>query len=292
MSNWIPSADNAYSLGQVSPSLRQWKNLYLASGGGIYIANDCILSRYSGAQLQIAGTGTPAIWFGSGGDTSIYRYSAGVLFCPALTPNTDNSYDLGMVSPLSFQWRNLYLASGGSVYINGAKILNQALLTTSSPTFLNLTLTGAITMTENVDASFLNLTNSNATTGYSMLNLNESTSGDWGTITMTTSRVGLYITEAGTKNPIEVHVGSNTIFKVDVNGKITTLNNVSATGTITASSGIISDYLSGAYGAAWGSLPTFPTGTNGMSIVLWNTDTSTGRTYTYANGGWHYTAMT
>jgi len=62
--------------------------------------------------------------------------------------------------------------------------------------------------------------------------------------------------------------------------------NLIATGTVTGSLGVISDYLSGAYGATWGSLPSMPTGTNGMMIVLYNTSTSTARIYVYANGAW------
>jgi hypothetical protein len=62
--------------------------------------------------------------------------------------------------------------------------------------------------------------------------------------------------------------------------------NLNIAGTLTEK------YMSGAYGVAWGSLPSMPTGTNGMYIVLWNTDTGSGRMYVYANGAWNYANLT
>ena len=70
-------------------------------------------------------------------------------------------------------------------------------------------------------------------------------------------------------------------------GSSPTFVNVTLTGYLNSA-----NYLTGAYGAAWGSLPSFPFTTNGGFMILWNTDTSTGRIYAYASGGWHYSALT
>jgi hypothetical protein len=52
------------------------------------------------------------------------------------------------------------------------------------------------------------------------------------------------------------------------------------------------NYLSGAYGATWGSLPSFPTAVNGNYYVLYDTTTATSRIYCHSNGGWHWSALT
>jgi hypothetical protein len=67
-----------------------------------------------------------------------------------------------------------------------------------------------------------------------------------------------------------------------------TSGNLVVAGAVTATEGVITDYLSGAYGATWGSLPSFPTPTNGMMVLLYNTDTSESRIYVYSNGAWDF----
>jgi hypothetical protein len=72
-----------------------------------------------------------------------------------------------------------------------------------------------------------------------------------------------------------------------------TLLNVDASGDLVVSGYCASaNYLSGAYGATWGSLPSFPTAVNGNYYVLYDTTTATSRIYCYSNNGWHWSALT
>jgi hypothetical protein len=61
--------------------------------------------------------------------------------------------------------------------------------------------------------------------------------------------------------------------------------------TVTATAGLITDYLTGNY-AGWTSLPSFPTPTNGMIVLLWDTSVPAGRIYCYVGSGWHYATLT
>jgi hypothetical protein len=74
---------------------------------------------------------------------------------------------------------------------------------------------------------------------------------------------------------------------------INDVGNVYSYGTIQAVNGVISDYISGAYGATWTIVPTFPTATNGMIVVVYNTSTGAtplARIYCYVGSAWHYDA--
>jgi hypothetical protein len=86
----------------------------------------------------------------------------------------------------------------------------------------------------------------------------------------------------------------DSVGNLNVAGNIIVSGNSTVTGNIMSTNGaIVSKTFLGHYGVAWGSLPTFPTGIEGMYIVVWNTDASPeGRLYIYIDASWHYSVLT
>ena len=80
----------------------------------------------------------------------------------------------------------------------------------------------------------------------------------------------------------------NTFWQKSSGSLIVAGNISSAYGYCKGVAGIVTDYLTGAYGVTWGSLPEFPTGVNGMHIMLYNTDLAESRIYIYSNGAWTF----
>ena len=162
---------------------------------------------------------------------------------------------------------------GGSVngYVLATEFgyLNQAVLTSSSPSFAGLTVTGVASPSIVI-------------------------------ADVTSTRLpALYFIRGSTNYGSTIY----TDYKIQDNGGVlrfysdassTELNvmSIDGAGNLNIAGTLTEKYMSGAYGVAWGSLPSMPTGTNGMYIVLWNTDTGSGRMYVYANGAWNYANLT
>ena len=183
------------------------------------------------------------------------------------------------------------LLSLNSVNYGETSFANQNLNTGSSPDFSGLSVSTGTVVGFRIDASF--------GAGYWMgflgspYALNINVPNDAGT------KRFVAISTTSDDSPTGIITNGINFYPLDCkittsSGLLTVSGNLISSGTVTGSSGIVSDYLSGDYGLTWGSLPTFPTGANGMYVVLWNTNAGvlSGRIYVYANGVWHYSALT
>jgi hypothetical protein len=150
-------------------------------------------------------------------------------------------------------------------------------LSSSSPTFAGLTVNGDL----HVNVGNVHGITVNCTSGNSPY-LRLCTSSSYHNYAIATIYNGDFL---------EFLVGASGTAPLTSIASLDPSGNLIVSGTVTGSLGVVSDYLSGAYGVTWGSLPSFPTATNGMYIILWNTNTSTGRIYCYAGGAWHYSAL-
>jgi hypothetical protein len=138
--------------------------------------------------------------------------------------------------------------------------LNQAVLTTSSPTFAGLTVTSA-------GGTLITL----KTTGTNEINFNLIRTGG------TASNWDIYLPSGSTD--LRFYYGGDRM-TLDASG------NLAVAGTLTEK------YMSGDYGVAWASI-SLPSGTNGMQLVAYNSNAGilASRLYVYTNGAWHYIAI-
>ena len=141
----------------------------------------------------------------------------------------------------------------GNYYIGSTLVVNQALTSGSSPSFNGLTIGSTISISSSFPILYFNRAGVH---GWSIFEYSDSS---------------MYF---------QYNAATNALI-LDSSGDLTLSGYMAS-----------ANYLSGAYGALWGSLPSFPSAVNGNYFILWNTSTSTGRIYCYVNGGWHYSSLT
>jgi hypothetical protein len=209
-------------------------------------------------------------------DTNLYRSGANILktdgsliIVGSLTVGSNSV--LTTVSGLNAT--NINSGVVGSSYLptvtyGMTNFADQSLLTSSSPAFQNLTLSGYLGL-NNLGKCIVY--NSDPTNYF--LSFATAAYGSW-----------CFGVNSGGYSPMFQ------IYEVNTAKSLLALD---SSGDLTVSGYVASaNYLSGAYGATWESLPSFPTAVNGNYYVLWNTNLGVGRIYCYANGAWHWSALT
>jgi hypothetical protein len=158
--------------------------------------------------------------------------------------------------------------------------LNQGVLTSSTPIFAGLTVSDAT-----VNQFVLESSGVGSQVGMFWTNSNSGAVAYFGLVSTigqlyTASPIGTLVIRCDTGNIAFSHSGTLTAL-LDTSGDLVTVGYCAS-----------ANYLSGAYGATWGSLPSFPTAVNGNYYVLYDTTTATSRIYCYSNNGWHWSALT
>ena len=147
--------------------------------------------------------------------------------------------------------------------------LNQAVLTSSSPSFAGLTVTGVASPSIVI-------------------------------ADVTSTRLpALYFIRGSTNYGSTIY----TDYKIQDNGGVlrfysdassTELNvmSIDGAGNLNIAGTLTEKYMSGDYGVAWASI-SLPSGTNGMQLVAYNSNAGilASRLYVYTNGAWHYIAI-
>jgi hypothetical protein len=116
-SNFIPSADSTYSLGDSS---NYWANAYIdaiTTTGNVSVGGNLTVTgttTFNGGTLTLGDAASDNVVFGADVNSSII-------------PNTDDTYDLGSVTQ---QWQNLYV--DGTAYVDAINFNGTAITSTAA----------------------------------------------------------------------------------------------------------------------------------------------------------------
>ena len=163
--------------------------------------------------------------------------------------------------------------SGSGLSVSGSgqltdSYLNQAVLTSSDSTFNSLTVTSYVNLGNNIKVTWAG---SYWQIGY------ESPPNYASHVTNSAMVIDVYananqgfMIRAGTTSLLEIS-GDGAFFSVPITGK----------------------YMSGDYGALWGSI-SLPSGVNGMQLIAYNSNAGVlaSRLYIYTNSAWHWSVLT